>query len=555
MHLKIITLADKWLYPKPFETYILIAFITSLLFLSYITVIATGGTHFAYLHLFYIPILLAGFLFSIRGGLLVGLIASIMIGPFMPLNVAENVMQPTQSWVIRCIFFMMIGAASGLGSAVFRAYLKELKEKFLTNPTTLLPNFLGLESIFQIKQQTGQSLAIILIDLRNLNEIEIAIGPKGIDSLLQMIATDLKKGLPKDIIIGHTQASVFTLLVEDAIRIDSVVDKCRKSLKPSYAVDNIPIFVEEFFGISCFPDDDDNFSSLFRKARMAINYGARQAKSLAKYDHTVIDPSGENTVLLTALNEAIESDTLDIHYQPKVDLKTGKVTGLEALARWTHPTKGDIEPSRFIPLTERTMLINPFTKWMLERTFSDMSRWEAQGMQLNLAVNFSLRNFHDKTIITKVVELIERFKLAPSRIEIEVTESAFSTNMDEVISTLEYLRKQGIRISIDDFGTGQASQQYLFQFPIDGLKIDRIFVKELGINPAAEAIVKSAVSLGHQLNLKVIAEGIETQQQYDMLADMGCDLGQGYLMAAGMPFDQLMTWLQNSNKKLAQSGE
>jgi EAL domain-containing protein (putative c-di-GMP-specific phosphodiesterase class I)/GGDEF domain-containing protein len=551
MHQGLIDLFERWLYPKPMEATILVAFITSLLFLSYFAVFHTGGTHFAYLHLFYIPIIFSGFFFSIRGGLLIGLIASMMIGPLMPLNVAENIMQPTHSWAIRSIFFMLIGAFSGIGSAVFRAYLKELKEKYLNNPVTLLPNFLGLEAIFQSKIKTTQNLSIIVLDLRNFNEIEIAIGPTGMDTLLKMIASNLRNSLSNDITMGHTQASVFSLLVEDSKNIDGVIERCQKALKSSYVVDKIPIFVEDFIGVASFPQDDDTFTGLFRKARMAINYGVKQARSVGRYDHTVIDPSVENVILLTALNEALINNALHMHYQPKIELKTGKISGFEALARWNHPVLGEIEPSKFIALTERTMLINPFTKWMLERTFGDMAKWQTQGNKLNLAVNFSLRNFHDRTIISRVLELIKQYKLDPACIEIEVTESAFSTNMDEVIKTLKFLREQGLKISIDDFGTGQASQQYLFQLPVDGLKIDRIFISELGHNSAADAIVKSAVALGHQLNLQVVAEGIETIEQFNMLKEMGCDFGQGYLISPGLPYDQLITWINNPNNKYA----
>ncbi len=549
MHQRFIDLLEEWLYPKLTETAILVLLISSLLFFSYAAVLYTGGTYFGFLHLFYLPIVIAGFFFSIRGGLLVGFVSSILVGPLMPLVVVNHIMQPTYSWGTRSVFFLLIGALSGLGSSVFRAYLKELKKRYLTNSVTGLPNFLGLEAEFHDKVKNNvKNMTLIVIDLRNINEIEIAIGPLGIDQLLNMVANDLRKGLPADIILGHTQVSVFNLLVEDPTQTDDIVERCQRYLNSTYLVEHIPIFVEGFFGISRYPEDDDNFSGLFKKARMAINFGAKQAKILARYDINVVDHSGENVVLLTELNEAIENDKLDIHYQPKIDLKNGKVHGMEALARWTHPVKGEIEPGKFIPLTERTMLINPFTKWMLERTFKDMASWQREGMDLSLAVNFSLRNFHDHTIIEKVLELVERYKLDPKKIEIEVTESAFSMNMNEIIQTLKYLRENGLRISIDDFGTGQASQQYLFQLPIDGLKIDQIFVGELGHNSAAEAIVNNAISLGHQLGLEVIAEGIETQAQYDLLAKLGCDQGQGYLISAPIPFDELMLWLKSERR-------
>ncbi|MBP6984997.1 MAG: EAL domain-containing protein [Alphaproteobacteria bacterium] len=543
MQQNLIYLFEKWLYPGKLEKLILFSLITFLLTISLYIVIYTGGTSFSYLHLFYVPIVLSGVFFALKGGTFIAIMSGFLVGPYMPLIISDHTMQPTHSWIVRTIFFILIGIISGLGSTVFRAYLREIKEKYLHNPVTHLPNFLGLEVEFENKKKSAKSIAIVLLDLKNLNEIEIAIGPAGIDKLLVFIKDDLINGLPKNVTIGHTQTSVFSLLIEDIRLADEIITTCKECLRSTYMVDDIPIFIEDFYGVSRYPLNDSTFSGLFRKARMAINYASKQAKTIAYYDPSVIDPSADNVIMLTQLNEAIHQGQLHIHYQPKIELKTGKIHGVEALARWRHPERGDISPAQFIPLTERTMLINPFTKWMLEQTFKDMARWESRGIELNLAVNFSLRNFHDYTIISKISELIEKYALNPQGIEIEVTETAFSTNMEEVIETLNYLRSLGLRISIDDFGTGQASQQYLFQLPIDGLKIDRIFVNELGINSAAQAIVKSAVSLAHQLNLTVVAEGIETQNQLNILKKMGCDLGQGYLMSAGMPFDELMTWI------------
>lgn len=547
MKKKIIHIFEKWLYPKPLERFLLFLWITFLLASSLVLVVYTGGTSFSYLHLFYVPIVFSGVFFALRGGIIVALIASFLLGPFMPLNIADQTMQPTLSWVVRSFFFVLIGVISGFGSSVFRAYLRELKEKYLYNSVTLLPNFLGLETLFESRKKIAKDIAVVLLDLRNLNEIEIAIGPEGIDKLLVLVAKDLKKGLPKNVTIGHTQNSVFALFFENTKLADEIITSCKQCIGYSYMVDGIPIFIEDFYGVSRYPLNDDNFSGLFKKARMAINYAAKQAKSIAYYDPSVIDPSGENVILLTELNEAIQKNQLQIHYQPKIELKTGRVYGVEALARWKHPEKGDISPVKFIPLTERTMLINPFTMWMLETTFKDMAQWKARGYNMNLAVNFSLRNFHDYTIMTRLSELASQYKLDLHSIEIEVTETAFSANMEEVIETLSYLRSLGLRISIDDFGTGQASQQYLFQLPVDGLKIDRIFVSELGVNSAAEAIVQSAVALGHQLNLMVVAEGIETQAQYNILKEMGCNMGQGYLMSPGMPFETLLEWLDKRN--------
>lgn len=544
---------ERWLYPKPAEALVFGLFISSLLYFSYATVLYSGGTYFAYLHLFYIPIILSGFVFSTPGGVIVGLISSLLIGPFMPLVVADNIAQPSHSWIIRCVFFVLIGTLSGLGSAVFRAYLKSLKDRYLINSVTGLPNYIGIESLFQQKIQANPNMSLMGIHIRNLDEIGLALGPRGIDKFLITIALDLTRGLPPGVTLGHTQASVFILLIEKEEMVDEVVKYCQNHFKSTYSVDEIPVFAEEIIGIANYPRDDDTFGGLFRKVRMTINYGEKQGKVVAKYDDSIIDPSAENTMLLTELKDAIEHDTLSVYYQPKVNMKTGKVEAVEALTRWIHPSKGMIEPTRFIPLTERTMLINPFTKWLLKRTLKDMAAWEAKGRVMNLAVNFSMRNFLDRSVIDWLFELIEQHKLDPSRIEIEITESALSDNLEEVIKRLNYIRARGVRITIDDFGTGQASQQYLFQLPIDAIKIDRIFIQEIEYNTVAQAIVQNAISLGQQMKHSVTAEGIETQGQYDMLAKMSCELGQGFLIAKPLPFNSLMSWLDEIHPQTANS--
>lgn len=542
---------EKWLYPKPFDACLLSILILILLCFSWATVYYTGGTAFAYLHLFYIPIICAGFFFSIKGGIITGLLAGLMIGPFMPIDILQQIQQPTYSWATRLGFFILIGAVSGLGSSIFRQYLNELKEKYTTDAVTGLLNFQGLQTKFQELIDSDQKLGIVLIDPHNIGDIELAIGPAGVQNLIKQIASELHQTLPNHVILGHPQFSGFVLIIPTIKEIETIVNHCHQYLKSSYQINQIPIFIEMLFGIVCYPEDDDTFSGLIRKARMAIVQSAKKTRHITKYDETIKKGEEENIVLLNDLNTAIEEEALQIYYQPKIHLKTGTVIGVEALTRWFHPTKGEIPPNRFIPLLERTLLIVPFTKWLLQQTFRDMATWHADDIDLSLAVNFSMSNFHDRMTLLKISDLIEEFKLDPKKIEIEITESAFATDFDLVIKESHYLRDKGLRISIDDFGAGLASQQYLFELPVDGLKIDRIFIASLGQNSAADAIVQSAISLAHQLKLQVIAEGIETDQQFQTLVQMGCDLGQGYVIAKPMPYTQLMEWLRSPNKKYA----
>ena len=202
----------------------------------------------------------------------------------------------------------------------------------------------------------------------------------------------------------------------------------------------------------------------------------------------------------------------------------------------------------FIPLIEETLLINPFTKWVIKTSLDQMEEWHKKGLLVTVSINFSVMNFHDPLLFPILAEQLENQKFSPQFLEVEITETAVASSVSMIMEAVTRLRELGIRVAIDDFGTGQASQQYLFELPINTIKIDKLFVQSISHNPAAEAIVKNAISLAHELNLEVVAEGIETRNQYDLLAKWGCDIGQGYYMGRSMSGEAATEWLKEKQK-------
>lgn len=538
------------IFPERRTEYLIAFLIISLFMLGYVVVKTTGGTQFAYLHILYVPIILSGFVFSVRGGILAGIFAGFLMSPLMPINNAYDLTQPLLSWTLRLGFFTLVGGIAGVGSAIFRDYLKELEVKQTTDALTGLPNLEGLSQTFSaLIQNTNKGLIIIVIELYQLRSIEQALGITGTRTLIKEFSENLKKAVDKDGILGALRGHQFAILVSKEQNVSKILNRCETLSEQAYHIGNIPLFVEMRFGIARYPYDDQDLNNLTRKALIAINAPKNQAERVSRFDKSTDDASDRNLLILHQLKNAIDNKLLTLEYQPKVYLQTDKVLGFEALVRWHDPLLGTISPEDFIPLAEETLLINPFTQWLIETALTQMHEWDKQGILFPVSINFAMKNFHNPAIFSTLTQLLELHQVPQHLLEIEVTETSVASSLSTIADALNQLREIGLKIAIDDFGTGQASQQYLLELPIDVIKIDKVFVQSINHNPAAAAIVKNAILLAHDLNVKVIAEGIETKKQYDLLKQWGCDGGQGYLISRSMKRIEATQWLK---EKLSQ---
>lgn len=539
----------RYISPRGVNRFVAFIFLGLLLLGATATVYLAGGTHFAYVHIFYIPVIVAGFMFSFRGGIITGLLSGLLLGPWIPMDTVNQISQPLDSWLTRGVIFMVVGGAAGFSSFIFQAYMKDLERKLTTNVVTGLPNLAGLEKIFRhhLKVGPAQKGALIVLDLHNLKDIEIAVGGPGTEALFRALAVRLKKIVDTLGVISHPHASGFVVFLPDAKNLEEILMRCDQHMGTSFTINDIPLFAEIFYSTVLFPDHGENLGELLRNAKIGLDHSTTNLKRFSLYQKGLSSQKSEEIKLLHALNIAIREEALTLHYQPQVNLRTGDVIGVEALARWTHPLHGPISPAAFIPLAERTLLINPFTQWIMRQALEDLATWHKKGILISLSINYSMKNFLDDTTLSKLFELLEKYKIPPSYITIEITETAVADNIDQVAQKLKHIRRKGIKIAIDDFGTGQASQEYLMSFPLSSLKIDRIFVKDLCTHPAAEAIVDGAVRLSKNLKLDCMAEGIETQEEVAKLLAMGCEKGQGYLIEKPMDMPTITTWLAGKN--------
>jgi EAL domain-containing protein (putative c-di-GMP-specific phosphodiesterase class I) len=309
-------------------------------------------------------------------------------------------------------------------------------------------------------------------------------------------------------------------------------------------VHRLPVEIGASIGIAVAPEHGEEGETLLRRVDLAMQAAKRAGESPVVYS-TACDPyDPHRLVVLGELRRAIENDHLVLHYQPKVDLKDGRVLGAEALVRWRHPKQGLVSPDRFIGLAEQGGLIKALTGWVLDRAVTDCRAWERDGRTLSVAVNLSARNLQDAQLADYITQLLASHGLPADRLELELTESAVLADPRRAAETLERLDQSGVALAIDDFGTGYSSLAYLRKLPVSQLKIDKSFVMAMVRNHEDSMIVRSTSDLGHNLGLQVVAEGVEDKPTWDMLGEFGCDAAQGYYMARPMPGPELSAWLR-----------
>lgn len=533
---------------------VIFAFIVMcLLGLGGYVVYTTGGTKLSYLHFMYLPIIAAGFYFGPLVGIGTGALAAFIVGPFMPESVENQLDQSFDSWLFRSLFFTIIGWVAGIFSKITADYYHTIQRQNFVEPVTGLHNYRGLFHIVEGSRNKMQDFAgVVAVKVKQMGEIDRAFGPESSEELMRQIARSISQATQDDGYAACIDPSKFVTLVKKEADLRKVLFRCRQTLNNDLKLKGVKVFVELYYALADTLQGD-NLNDILRKASNAVERGMEHNIIECQYSPDADEQTEKNLYILRELKTAFEKDSLTLNYQPKVNLATGQIVGMEALARWPHPELGMVSPMQFMGIAEKTLLINPYTKWLMRKALGQLALWRDNGYPVTLALNFSMKNFQDPSVIESLFECLKEFKLPPELVEIEITESALSTNLSAVADILRYLQERRIRIAIDDFGTGLSSLNYLFELPVDVIKVDKTFVQAMTSNSAAEAILRSAITLGHELNLEVVAEGIETQEQYDLLNKIGCQTGQGYYIARPMPEELATAWLESKKSHLVTS--
>jgi diguanylate cyclase (GGDEF)-like protein len=402
--------------------------------------------------------------------------------------------------------------------------------------------------------RSGRSFAVAVLDLDGFKEINDRLGHQIGDLVLQEVALRLRVARRGSDVAARLGGDEFALLLVDVDNIDgalAAVHRVHDVLSQPCVVGGFPIKIDGSIGVAVYPDHGSSIELLLQHADEAM-YDAKVADDSVRRYSTSRPMSHGRLALLGELERAIVQCELGVHYQPKVDLVSGTVVGVEALARWNHPRLGMIMPEQFVALAEQTELMAPFTARMLSESLAQCARWQQDGFDLSVAVNVSARNLQDRDFPNMVAELLARTELAPALLELELTENALLVDRTRAMEVLSTLRGIGVEIAIDDFGTGYASLSNLRDLPVNHLKIDRSFVTEMIANPADAWIVTSTIDLAGKLGIASIAEGVETADVYHRLIELGCNLAQGYWIKPPGSADEITAWLHSKRWPVAQ---
>lgn len=396
---------------------------------------------------------------------------------------------------------------------------------------TGLPNRAYLEKMADEMILKDEKFAIVNIDIDNFKQINDTMGHAVGDNFIQYIAKILSEAIEEPDIVARLSGDEFALLLkrEEKQKLIDLLKKLQFSIKNTWNVNEQKFHITSSMGIAVYPEHGNDVSALMQNADIAMFYQKEHGKDgYAIFQNSMYEKILKNVQMSNMLKEAIENDEFMLYYQPQVDMRTGKIVGVEALIRWNHSKKGFILPTEFIPYSEQTGYIIPISEWVLKKALIQKREWESKGYpQIKMAVNLSGYIFTEDSAFNSICDILDSVNLKPGELEVEVTETAVMMELDKAQNSLNKLKEMGISIAMDDFGTGYSSLNYLQILPFDILKIDKGFIENL-TNEKQIYIYQTVVKLAHSLGLIVVAEGIETVEQKEFLIKNNCDIGQGY---------------------------
>jgi diguanylate cyclase (GGDEF)-like protein len=426
----------------------------------------------------------------------------------------------------------------------------DARRQALRDPLTGLANRVLIEDRLDVAlaaaRRAGDSVALLLIDLNRFKDVNDSFGHETGDAALVHAATRIAARLRASDTAGRLGGDEFAVLLP-AVRgpeyAERIARKLVESVREPLVIGGATLRLEASVGIALFPRHGDDAGTLFRRADVAMYRAKRMGTGHVVYDD---DRDQDEYLLLdlaAELRTAIELEQLSLVYQPKVDLRSGRVAGVEALVRWQHAVRGPLSPEHFIPLAERTGSIRALSQLVLRTALSESRRWWEAGFGIGVAVNLSTHDLHDPELPREIEAAMRLAGTDPAGLDLEITESAVMDDPEATIAMIEQLATLGVGCAIDDFGTGYSSLAYLKRLPARSLKIDRAFIRDMAVDQRDVSIVRSAIDLGHTMGMQVVGEGVEDDVVRDMLDALGCDQAQGYGLARPMPVDDLLVWL------------
>ncbi len=494
-----------------------------LIALNYLIIINMTHNHLTFTNLMYIPVMMIGSVFGGFYGLLTGIVAGLIVGPLLPYNLSTGQPQYIIDWLFRMTMFSVIGLMSGLVSRNYRLARLGLMDSKMTHHDSGIHNLNYLRQL-SLKPNTTYMSCTMMIE-----NVEIITDVNGFEAYYQYLRRIKEKlfALYPQLIVVLPNINQLWLLTE-LEDMDLFVSRVLKEVQESSNQGDAKLFIDFALGFAARKYiKGSDISRHFIDSDLAAREAKSQYVTTLKYSDIKSNKQFEYE-LLTEFKDALYDGQIYMVYQPIIHLKNGKPKAIEALIRWEHPDKKMVSPDHFIPAVEKTTLIHDMTlrvfKWVLDYA----TRLQKKGIEIPVSINISTKNVYDNQFFYHMVNIFNNYTIKPSNVELEITESVLMDNPELSKRVLERFSTFGFRIAIDDFGKGYSSLAYLAQFPINVIKIDRIFTSQILINPATQAIVKATINLAKQLGYEVLIEGIEDKETADLLTAMGCDSAQGY---------------------------
>ena len=512
----------------------------------------TGGIKYVFSHTMYFPILLAAYFFGLPGGLIAGLFGGLVLGPLMPISVSTGEMQELGNWLYRLIVFSSVGGVSGYIFSTINKRSEEISWMAKHSLETGLPNYNHFIDSFcrdQQRAEPGTEFVLVAVRINNYSEATAIFNVEEIRALSVKFSRMIQCLIPSETVIYHYFSHTFFFYYDlneySLTDIKNFIDSNFYKIEKPIQINRIPLFFKISIGIAVESVENVEPSSLFRKANWASNLANEQRLHYALYESETDQTSRKTQRLLGEIKAAANKDHFELFYQPIIQLQNSEVVGMEALIRWNHPELGYLQPADFLPYCENTSLIFLIHDWVMKTAIKKISDWpDFEGF---VSINLSTRLLLDGQWIDTLIKLLEAYQVSASRLVFEVTESSLIEDQSESLKTVNALCELGARIAIDDFGTGYSSFEYVNLLPVQYLKIDRSFIEEDIDASKSQAIISAIIQLAEALEIKTIAEGVETQEQLDWLNKHGCDYVQGFLLSRPLPNDRIGLWMDSAH--------
>lgn len=406
-----------------------------------------------------------------------------------------------------------------------------------------------LQQAIQEGQQQRQVFSLLFVELNKFREINYAMGHPNGDLVLMQVASRFKDLAGEPALVARLGEVQFGILLPgaDAGQAEAFAQRLLAAMQKPFAVAAFALEVNASVGIACFPVHGEDGSRLLQHADVAMYLAKKAGREFGVYTQEQDPYNPRRLAMVGELRQAIAAGQLQLFCQPKIHMATARIGGAEALVRWQHPEYGLVSPAQFIPLIEKTGLINPLTRWMLAATIRQCALWRAAGHHVPIAVNLSTRDLDDPSLLDYIEQQLAEHQLTTDWIGLEITESNIMSDPDAARAIIQKLSERGFRLYVDDYGTGYSSLSYLMTLPVNVIKIDQSFVGRMPDDHGAATIVRFTIEMAHQLNMAVVAEGVKSRRIWEQLAALGCDEAQGQYISAPLPAGELMDWLAASS--------